>query len=67
MREVFKKFDGTWLSWTQEQARAGITDPLELQAMNVIENISKIDKNQIEKYLTKYPVWKSLEDMGMSG
>ncbi|MFZ2255414.1 MAG: hypothetical protein WAW59_04545 [Patescibacteria group bacterium] len=67
MREVFGKFDGTWLSWTREEARAGITDPTELQAMNMLENLSKIDKNQIEKYLVEYPIWKSTEDMGMSG
>lgn len=67
MREVFKKFDGTWLSWTREEARASITDPAELQAMNMLENLAKVDKEQIEKYLTEYPVWKSTEDMGMSG
>jgi hypothetical protein len=67
MREVFKKFDGTWLSWTREEARASVTDPTELQAMDMLENLAKMDKKQIEKYLVEYPVWKSLEDMGMSG
>ncbi len=67
MREVFAKFDGTWLSWTREDARAGITDPIELQAMTILENLSKMNKKQIQSYLTDYPIWTSTEDMGMSG
>lgn len=67
MREVFKKFDGTWLSWTQEEARSAIEDPMELQTMTVLENLSKLDKKQIEKYLISYPLWRSTQDLGMSG
>lgn len=67
MREVFAKFDGIWLSYTQKEARASITDPTELQAMDMIENLSKMDKKQVEKYLTEYPIWQSTEDVGMSG
>lgn len=65
MREVFAKFDGTWLSWTREEARASVTDPIELQIMDSMENITRINKSQIEKYLLDYPIWKSTEDMGM--
>jgi hypothetical protein len=67
MREVFEKFDGTWLSWTREDARAEITDPIELQAMTILENLSKMNKKQVQSYLTDYSILTSTEDMGMSG
>lgn len=67
MTEVFSRFEGKWLSWTQEEARTDITDPTELEAMKLAENISKLDKKQIQKYLTNYPIWKSTADLGMSG
>lgn len=67
MRDVFARFDGTWLSWTQLDARAGITDPAELQAMAFLDNLSGLDRDKIEKYLTSNIIWKSTEDLGMSG
>ena len=67
MREAFAKFDGTWLSWTQEDARAGITDATELQAVELLDNLSALDRDTIEKYLVDYVAWKSTEDLGMSG
>lgn len=67
MREVFTRFEGKWLSWTQAEAQSDITDPTEIEAMKLAENISKLDRKQITKYLTVYPIWKSTADLGMSG
>ena len=66
MRDIFKKFENTWLSSTREESRAGITDPAELQAMTFVENLMKLDQEKVKEYLTTYPLWKSTEDMGMS-
>lgn len=67
MDAVFQKFDGKWLSWTQEDVRADTIDLAEIQAIDMIDNISKFDKQKIEKYLIDTPLLKSTQDIGMSG
>lgn len=67
MRTIFAKYNDTWLSWTQGEAEAGITDPQELRVMAMTKNLAKMDLTTIEKYLTTYPIWKQVADLGMSG
>jgi hypothetical protein len=67
MRTIFANYNDTWLSWTQAEAEAGITDPQELRVMAMTKNLAKMDIATIEKYLTTYPIWKQVADLGMSG
>lgn len=65
MRELFKKFDSTWLSWTREDSLKGMSQT-DIEVFNMLENISKLNSDTIKKYLTDYPLWKSTEDLGMN-
>jgi hypothetical protein len=67
MRTIFAKYNDSWLSWTQGEAEAGITDPQELRVMAMTKNLAKMDLTTIERYLTTYPIWKQVADLGMSG
>lgn len=67
MRTIFAKYTDTWLSWTQAEAEAGITDPQELRVMAMTKNLAKMNLKTVEKYLTTYPIWKQVADLGMSG
>ncbi len=67
MRTIFAKYNDTWLSWTQAEAEAAITDPQELRVMAMTKNLAKMNLTTVEKYLTTYPIWKQVADLGMSG
>jgi hypothetical protein len=67
MRTIFAKYNDSWLSWTQAESEAGITDPQELRVMAMTKNLAKMDLKTVEKYLTTYPIWKETADLGMSG
>lgn len=67
IRAVFGKFDGKWLSWTQADARNEVMTAEEKRALEMADNLQKMDMDKIKKYLLTYPIWKSTEDLGMSG
>jgi hypothetical protein len=67
LRTIFTKYNDSWLSWTQAESEAGITDPQELRVMAMTKNLAKMDLETVEKYLTTYPIWKETADLGMSG
>ncbi len=67
--DILKKYDGKWLSYTSEdrkKALSGATDE-EIAQFQVGEMLSKMTLDDVENYLTKYPVWKEAADLGMSG
>lgn len=67
IRAVFSRFDGKWLSWTQADARREVMTTEEQQALEIADSLQKMNLDKIKEYLVKYPVWKSTEDLGMSG
>lgn len=67
IRAVFSRFDGKWLSWTQADARREVMTTEEQQALEIADSLQKMNLDKIKGYLVKYPVWKSTEDLGMSG
>jgi hypothetical protein len=67
MRTIFAKYNDSWLSWTQGETEAGITDPQELRALAMTKNLAKMDIEAVERYLTTYPIWRETADLGMSG
>lgn len=69
MLTILKKYDGKWLSYTAEDRKkelSGATDE-EVAQFQVGEMLSKMTLDDIQNYLTKYPIWKQTADLGMSG
>lgn len=69
IRSVMTKYSKTWLSWTQadiKKSLSGATED-EMIANTIIENLSKMTLDDVEKYLTKYQIFKQTNDLGMSG
>jgi len=44
-----------------------VTDPIELQALDLLENISKLTKKEIQEYTNTYKIFRSTKELGMSG
>ena len=66
---LLKKYEGKWLSYTAEdrmKALSGSTEEEQIQ-VQVSEMLSKMTIDDIEQYLTKYPIFKQTADLGMSG
>lgn len=66
---LLQKYDGKWLSQTAADrliALSGATEEERVQ-YQVGEMFSKMTLDDIEGYLTKYPLWKETADLGMSG
>ncbi len=66
---LLKKYEGKWLSYTAEdrmKALSGSTEEEQIQ-IQISEMLSKMTLDDVEQYLTKYPIFKQTADLGMSG
>ena len=66
---LLKKYEGKWLSYTAEdrmKALSGSTEEEQIQ-IQISEMLSKMILDDVEQYLTKYPIFKQTADLGMSG
>lgn len=66
---LMKKYEGKWLSYTAEdrmKALSGATEEERVQ-FQISEMLSKMTLEDVEQYLTKYPIFKQTADLGMSG
>lgn len=69
MLDVFKTYDGKWLSWTRDDAMRSLSGASadEILATTVVNNLSKMRLADVEKYLTEYIIWKPTGSPTQSG
>jgi hypothetical protein len=67
IQSILKKYNDTWLTWTQAESRARITDVTELRNLVFLDNLSQLHLSQVESYLNRYPIWRSTGEVSMSG
>lgn len=69
MLSVIKKYENTWLSLTRAEMTESFSGSEGVDALSykVTENLAALTLDDIESYLTKYPVLRSTKDLGMSG
>lgn len=69
MHTVLAKYEKTWLSWTKEDMRKTLSGASsdEILANTIVENLSQMTLDDLEKYLSKYPIFTHTADLGMSG
>ncbi len=65
VKQVLKKYEGTWLNMMAKSE--GEMSPEELMGYNIGKNLVTKSLDDIEKYITDYPIWKETADLGMSG
>jgi hypothetical protein len=65
VRQVLEKYEGTWLNIMAKSE--GEMSPEELMGYNIGKNLVTKSLDDIEKYITDYPIWKETADLGMSG
>lgn len=65
VKQVLKKYEGTWLNMMAKSE--GGMSPEELMGYNIGKNLVTKSLDDIEKYITDYPIWKETADLGMSG
>lgn len=69
MMNVFKNYDGKWLSWTRDDAMKSLSGASaeEVLATTIVNNLSKMKLSDIENYLTKNIIWKPTGKATQSG
>lgn len=66
---LLKKYEGKWISYTAEtrmKLLSGSTEEERIQ-FQISEMLSKMTLDDVEQYLTKYPIFRQTADLGMSG
>lgn len=67
IRAVLAKYEKTWLSWTKEDMRKTLSGASsdEILANTIVENLSQMTLDDLEKHLTKHPIFTHTADLGM--
>ncbi|NRH20938.1 hypothetical protein HOO68_02755 [Candidatus Gracilibacteria bacterium] len=65
IKQVLKKYEGTWMNIMSKSQEDMSSE--ELMGYNIGKNLVTKSLDDIEKYITEYPVWKDTADLGMSG
>lgn len=69
MQAVLTKYNNTWLAMTEKDildSMSGGTEE-EIMSYQISQALTQMSLEDIEKYLTTYPIWKEIKSVGMSG
>lgn len=67
--EILKKYQDTWLALSQDDIENSLSGSSEeeITSYKLSQALTQMTLDDIEKYLTKYPLLKEQKDLGMSG